>query len=131
MGGGVVRNMNLLVWGVDMAEEQLLCSAGIPSRPQVAAKPLLNVAEYLVNAMHTGILRDTHFLDKYLGQPDIIYARAMVEPGSKVVCAQDGLPTWVCQVLVTRPTVEEAMQLVTDIEAEIQTNMPIDPLPKH
>jgi biotin carboxylase len=28
MGGGVVRNMNLLVWGVDMVEEQLLCSAG-------------------------------------------------------------------------------------------------------
>ncbi len=34
MGGGVVRNMNLLVWGVDMAEEQLLCSAG---RQQPAA----------------------------------------------------------------------------------------------
>ncbi len=50
----------------------------------MAAKPLMNVAEYLVNAMHTGILRDTHFLDKYQGNPDIIYARAMVEPGTKV-----------------------------------------------
>jgi biotin carboxylase len=28
MGGGPVRNMNLLVWGVDMVEEQLLCTAG-------------------------------------------------------------------------------------------------------
>ena len=27
-GGGVVSTMNLLVWGVDLVEEQLLCSAG-------------------------------------------------------------------------------------------------------
>ena len=28
MGGGPVHTMNRLVWGVDLAEEQLLCTAG-------------------------------------------------------------------------------------------------------
>ena len=131
-GGGPVRTMNLLAWGVDLVEEQLLASAGallwlrclpstrhrwpqlmlvvpfaairqacqvgsaffacrldysciehptlrsiqaptctprprpagIPSRPNVAARPLRNIAEYSVNALRTGTLKDTSFLDK-------------------------------------------------------------------
>ena len=35
MGGGPVRLTNLLVWGVDLVEEHLLTTAGIPSRPPV------------------------------------------------------------------------------------------------
>ena len=36
MGGGPVRLTNLLVWGVDLVEEHLLTTAGIPSRPPVS-----------------------------------------------------------------------------------------------
>lgn len=126
MGGGVVRTMNLLVWGVDMVEEQLLCAAGIPSRPPVAQRPLMFVAEYLVNARRTGTLRDLAFLERYQGQEGVIYAKAMAEAGAKVVCADDGLPTWVCQVLVTQPTLQEAIEWVTEIEEEIQQHMKID-----
>lgn len=117
MGGGPVRTMNLLAWGVDLVEEQLLASAGalgsrcgpavgvlwsccgcccrrqssfiaavharpapcsplppplpkptraagIPSRPNVAARPLRNIAEYSVNALKTGTLKDLDILDK-------------------------------------------------------------------
>ena len=28
-----------------------------------------------------------------------------------MVCSEDGLPTWVCQVLVTKPTLEEAIEV--------------------
>lgn len=34
---------NLLVWGVDLVEEHLMTSAGIPARPPVARKPLVQV----------------------------------------------------------------------------------------
>ena len=44
----------------------------------------MNIAEFSVNAMRTGILRDTHFLDKYQNDPDVLYARPIVQPGSKV-----------------------------------------------
>lgn len=38
--------------------------AGIPSRPNVAARPLRNIAEYSVNALKTGTLNDLDILDK-------------------------------------------------------------------
>ena len=129
MGGGPVRTMNQLVWGVDLVEEQLLCSAGIPSRPPVAAKPLINIAEYSVNAMNTGILKDVSFLDKYQGVDDVLYARTLADPGSKVVSARDGLPTWVCELMVTRPSVDEAIEYVKGMESEIQKAIVIEPLP--
>lgn len=128
MGGGPVRTMNQLVWGVDLVEEQLLCSAGIPSRPPVAAQPLIHVAEYSTNALRTGILRDTSFLEPYQNRPDVLYARPLAQPGSKVTGPKDGLPTWVCELMVTRPTVDEAIEYVQKIEDEIQAAMVIDPL---
>lgn len=51
MGGGPVRNTNLLVWGVDLVEQQLLASCGIPCCPGVAPEPLRELAELSVNAM--------------------------------------------------------------------------------
>ena len=62
MGGGPVRNTNLLVWGVDLVEEHLLTCAGIPSRPPVAARPLMYIGEYSINAKKTGRLQHTDFL---------------------------------------------------------------------
>ena len=62
MGGGPVRNTNLLVWGVDLVEEHLLTCAGIPSRPPVAARPLMYIGEYSINAKKTGKLQHTDFL---------------------------------------------------------------------
>ena len=119
--------MNLLVWGVDLVEEQLLCNAGIPSRPPAAAQPLAHVAEFSVNAMRSGTLRDLEVLQKFDGAEGVLYARALVEPGAKVVCASDGLPTWVCELMVAKPTVDEAIAFVKGIEAEIQGALAIEP----
>lgn len=63
MGGGPVRNINLLVWGVDLVEEHLLTTAGIPSRPPVAPKPLMNIAEFSSNAKKTGIVVNDDFCE--------------------------------------------------------------------
>ena len=62
-------------------------SAGIPSRPNVAARPLRNIAEYSVNALRTGRLRDIDFLKPYQGRPDVLYANPLVEAGEKVRAA--------------------------------------------
>ncbi|EFN59059.1 hypothetical protein CHLNCDRAFT_137776 [Chlorella variabilis] len=126
MGGGPVRTMNLLAWGVDLVEEQLLASAGIPSRPNVAARPLRNIAEYSVNALRTGRLRDIDFLKPYQGRPDVLYANPLVEAGEKVVCVEDGLPTWICELMVSRGNIHEAIEYVKQIEQEIQKAMVIE-----
>ena len=123
MGGGPVRTMNHIVWGVDLVEEALLCAAGLPSNPPTAPKPLMNIAEYSVNAMKTGVLVNNDHLKKYQDNQDILYARALAQPGTKVVSANDGLPSWVCELMVTKPTVEEAIEYVKGIEKEIQSAM--------
>lgn len=56
-----MRNINLLVWGVDLVEEHLLTTAGIPSRPPVAPKPLMHIAEFSSNAKKTGVVKDADF----------------------------------------------------------------------
>jgi carnosine synthase len=88
----------------------------------------LQMAEYSINAKTTGILRNTAFLDKWVNHPDVLYARALVEAGSKVVCVADGLPTWVCELMVIKPTVQEAIDFINSIEADL--DIPIDPLQK-
>ena len=102
-----MRTMNLLAWGVDLVEEQLLASAGIPSRPNVAARPLRNIAEYSVNALKSGTIRDVKFLEPYQGRPDVLYANPLVEAGAKVgaghECCVVGGGCWVVAGMVVSP----------------------------
>ena len=34
---------------------------------------------------------------KFQDDPQVVYCRALAEKGSKVVCVEDGLPTWVAE----------------------------------
>jgi carnosine synthase len=43
-----------------------------------------NIAEYSVNALKTGRIRDLDVLKKYQGKPDVLYANPLVSPGDKV-----------------------------------------------
>lgn len=42
-------------------------------------------------------------MQKFQDDPHVVYARAIVEKGAKVVCVEDGLPTWVAEVSPERP----------------------------
>ncbi len=37
-------------------------------------------------------------VQKFQGDPKIVYCRALQEKGANVVCVDDGLPTWVAEV---------------------------------
>lgn len=54
-----------MVWGVDLVEEHLMACAGIPVRPPVAMAPLINMAEYTINATKSGHIKHFDFLQKY------------------------------------------------------------------
>lgn len=43
----------------------------------------------------------------------------------QVVCVDDGMPSWVCEVCVTKPTVRQAIHTVKQIEQELK--LPIKP----
>ncbi|KAK2080066.1 hypothetical protein QBZ16_002462 [Prototheca wickerhamii] len=94
MGGGPVRNMNLMVWGVDLK---------------------------------TGVLTDVSFMEKYNDMPGVLYVRPLVEAGAKVVSVADGMPTWVCEIMVQHPSsTQAAIDHVNEIEQALQKEMPID-----
>ena len=38
-------------------------------------------------------------MQKFQDDPKIVYCRALLEKGASVTCVEDGLPTWVAEVL--------------------------------
>jgi len=116
MGGGQVRDCNLMTWGVDLVEETFFTALGIPSRPPVPKAPIKPVAYCYVNAKKSGLLSSIDGLKSLLDKDGVVWAKPLAWPGSKVVGPGEGLPTWLCDLLVTRPTASEALQLLHQIE---------------
>merc|ERR1719311_704749 len=56
MGGGQVRECNLMTWGVDLVEETLFVALGIPARPLVSKAPIKPVAYCYMNAKKSGTM---------------------------------------------------------------------------
>mmetsp|Transcript_110110 Transcript_110110/g.211992 ORF Transcript_110110/g.211992 Transcript_110110/m.211992 type:complete len:634 (+) Transcript_110110:75-1976(+) len=119
MGGGQVRDCNLMTWGVDLVEETFFIALGIPSRPPVPQAPIKPVAYCYVNARKSGLLSSIDGLKSLLEKDGVVWAKPLAWPGSKVVGPEEGLPTWLCDLLVTRPTASEALQLLHQIEEEL------------
>ena len=40
-------------------------------------------------------------MQKFQDDPKIVYCRALLEKGAHVTCVEDGLPTWVAEVLLS------------------------------
>jgi carnosine synthase len=118
MGGGQVHECNLRTWGVDMVEETLFAALGIPSRPVLPKEPLTAVAYCYLNAKKSGTVKDVSGLEKLLKRDGIVWAKPLVKSGAKVVGPEEGLPTWICDLLVTRPEPKDALNLLQAIEAE-------------
>lgn len=118
MGGGQVHECNLRTWGVDMVEENLFISLGIPSRPPVPKMPLNAVAYCYVNAPKSGTAGSLSKLEEIAKRPDVVWAKPLTKPGNKVVGPEAGLPSWMADLFVTRRTPKEALEYLQAIEAE-------------
>ncbi len=120
MGGGQVRDNNLAVWGVDLVEEHLLTCVGLPSRPPAAEPPLTCRSTLYINAPRSGIMGPGDWLAAVRAWPRVVYAKVFSAPGDAVVAAQDGLPTWIAQVMCDGDNVQDAIALVKQAEATVQ-----------
>lgn len=135
MGGGPVRDINLRVNGIDLVEEQLFASAGIPCNPpyrltndsdatRIPAHerpPLSCVAGYTVNAPKTGLVKEGA-IDAIMRWASISYvesAEVFVKPGDRVVCKHDGLPTWMGEVRLHASTPMEAKERAEKMRDEL------------
>jgi len=119
MGGGQVRENNLAVWGVDLVDESLLASLGIPNAPVVPEKPLTCRSALYFNCMKSGWMGKGDWLESIRKMPGVVYAKLMVQEGDEVCCASDGMPTWLGQLMCNAATPEEAVALVKEYEAMV------------
>ena len=55
--------INKLVYGIDLIEEQLYATMGTPRVPSVPATPYHHIAEYSVNCKKTGTIKHLDFLE--------------------------------------------------------------------
>jgi len=122
MGGGPVRDLNLAVWGVDLVEEQLMASVGLPANPPCAEKPLKCIAEYSVNSNKTGKIGPEFdaVVAKFEAMPDVLSVEKLVSVGDAVVGVDDGMPTWIADIVVEKPTAEEAIKYACELNDKFE-----------
>jgi len=116
MGGGPVRECNRLVWGVDLVEEALFCAFGIPARPVLPAVPNICVGYNFINAQRSGMIRSTRCFEELRTRDGVVSSDTLVKLDDKVVGPRDGLPTWLCLLVVSRPSSREALDYIFELE---------------
>ncbi|CAJ1328207.1 unnamed protein product, partial [Effrenium voratum] len=123
MGGGPVYSTNRRTWGVCLIEEALFCSVGIPARPSATKLPLECIANADVNVLCSGRLVDLNFMKPLLNRKGVISTDCHVKVGEEVVGPKDGLPTWLVEVVVSKPTPREALDFLLSLEDEVQAQV--------
>jgi carnosine synthase len=118
MGGGQVHECNLQTWGVDLVEETLFAALGIPAGPMVQKKTLSGIAYCYMNAKRSGKVVSTNALAEIAKREGVVWAKPLVVDGASVVGPQDGLPTWLADLVVKKPTAREALDFLFQLEAE-------------
>jgi len=123
MGGGQVHECNLRTWGVDLVEETLFTCLGIPCRPPLPKAPLTATAYCYVNPVRSGVVADISGLGALTKREGIIWAKPLVQVGSKIVGPEDGLPTWLCDLFVTKATSKDALDYLLGLEKEMPVKL--------
>jgi carnosine synthase len=125
MGGGQVRECNLMTWGVDLVEETLFIALGIPARPPVPKVPIKPVAYCYMNAGSSFTMGSVQCILDLANTEGVVWARPLVRPGDKVVGPAEGLPTWLCDLLVTKPTAKEALEFLQKLQKDLQVQVQV------
>jgi carnosine synthase len=93
LGGGSIVEYHRLVTGVDLLEQQLLVSVGLPVSPTPHPDPACGIANVFVHASRSGTLAHTRFFDHLADDPSVIQRAVYVDAGERVTVAADGFPT--------------------------------------
>merc|ERR1712187_185304 len=132
MGGMFVRDHNLLCWGVDLVEEHLLATVGIPCRPPKAQAPLEYTAGVYPSVEMAGVIHDVDVISEYTPtkRDDIVYMNQIVQPGDAALGPKDAVefPTWICGYMCTAPSVQEAIEKAKQINDDIVAKVNIKPI---
>jgi biotin carboxylase len=119
MGGSILRDTNLMVNGVDMVEEHLMASVGIPIRPVRSEHPMCGVSNLLIYAQRTGTIASTDFVDGWASDPRVFFVDPAVEAGQPVQSAADGFPTLLLEVALREKDAPTAVEAIRKLASSI------------
>lgn len=119
MGGGQVRETHRRVYGVDLVEETLFACVGIPCRPNKAEPALCHLAYNYVNAHRSGRVTDISAVRKLDARDDVVYAKPLVKEGDIIVGPEEGMPTWVADIMVSKQEAEQALEYVLSLSESL------------
>jgi biotin carboxylase len=119
MGGSTIRDMNLKVHGVDLVEEHLMATVGIPIRPIASDQPMCGVANMMIYADRTATIASTDFVERFASDPRVFYAAPAIEPGQRVQCAADGFPTLLMEVALRDVNAQAAVDAIRDLAGSV------------
>lgn len=117
MGGTVMRDLNLMIHGVDLVEEHVLASVGIPVHPEAFAGPRCAVAELLFYAGRTGVLASGGFLSPLAADPRLFFVRDDTGAGMSVTGPDDGFPTLLGDIALTEKDPVAAVDAIRRLAA--------------
>ena len=141
-----VRDHNRLCWGVDLVEEHLLTSCGLPCTPPKAPRPLRASAGIYVSAEASGTVGDDAVLREYVAAglgakhghpgdedsvPRFSYFTPMVTAGDAVLGPADAadFPTWLCGFMLHAPSADKAIALAKRVNDDVVARVAIDAAP--
>ena len=100
MGGGPVRKMQKHTFGVDLVVEQMFIAVGIPCNPCAADVPKKAVAYACCDAPRGGCIPDRQMFEAFKQREGILWVLPLIKPGDRVFGPEEGVPTWIAQILV-------------------------------
>jgi carnosine synthase len=109
LAGGIIEELQRIVTGVSLVEQQVLLAVGMPAAPVQHAVPSAGATLISLHASQSGRLANTHFLDHLATDPSVVQHDAMVEAGEHITATTDGFPTVIAEIAVTGPTAELAV----------------------
>jgi biotin carboxylase len=108
LGGYSTTDIHRAVWGVDLVEQWLRSSLGLPLTAN-GRRASCFVAESLLPSPRTGVLRSDLVLDPLRRAPGVVAARPWVFAGDSVAGVETGAPDWLGAILTRGATRQEAL----------------------
>jgi biotin carboxylase len=119
MGGGSVRDNNLEVYGVDLVEEHLLASVGIPINPMKAEAPRTAAAGLTLYSPRTGTLQSFEFAKAFHDDERVFFVGEHILAGDHVQSVEDGFPTELLEFVLRERDVPTAIREIKKLAASV------------
>ena len=118
MGGGRIHEIVEAVWGVDLVEEHLRSSLGLPATVKPSRRPRCAVVDAIVHAPATGRLAALPFTEIPPGDRLGLQIDIDVEVGEDVVGPEAVFATPLAEVILTAKDLRRARALVAQVLSE-------------